>query len=125
MPSYIEAVQKFALKVVTSRWDSGYEELMQLVDLQPLEERRVEMKLGLLFKIIHNLCFFPDGSLNYRNCRSSRTLHSQQLAIPLAHTNSYFCSFFPHDTASTWNMLLDESCISTTSYTSFMRNLRN
>ena len=41
----IEAVQKFALKVITSRWDGGYEELMQLVDLQPLEERRVEMKL--------------------------------------------------------------------------------
>ena len=43
----IEAVQKFTLNVVTSRWDGGYEELMQLVDLQPLEERRVEMKLGL------------------------------------------------------------------------------
>ena len=69
----IEAVQKFALKVVTSRWDGGYEELMQLVDLQPLEDGRVEMKLGLLFKIIHNLCFFPDGSLNYRNCWSGST----------------------------------------------------
>ena len=43
----IEAVQKFSLKGVTLRWDGGYEELMQLVDLQPLEERRVEMQLGL------------------------------------------------------------------------------
>ena len=26
----IEAVQKFALNVITLRWDGGYEELMQL-----------------------------------------------------------------------------------------------
>ena len=50
----IEGVQKSALKVVTSRWDSGYDELVQPVNLKPLEERRVELKLGLLFKIIHN-----------------------------------------------------------------------
>ena len=35
----IEGIQKFAVKVVTSRWDSTYDELMQLVDLKPLEER--------------------------------------------------------------------------------------
>jgi hypothetical protein len=118
----IENVQKFALKVVTSRWDSSYDELLELVELKPLEERRVELKLGLLFKIIHNLCFFPDGSLNYHHGRSGRISHSQQLAIPFAHTNSYFYSFFPH-TFSSWNML-DESCISTSSYTSFMHSLR-
>ena len=38
--------------------------------------------------------FFPDGSWEFRNCRSSRTFHSQQLSIPFAHTNSYFYSFF-------------------------------
>ena len=119
----IEDVQKFALKVVTSKWDSSYNELLEFAELKPLEDRRVELKLGLLFKIVHNLCFFPDGSLEFRNCRSGRTSHSQQLSVPFAHTNSYFYSFFPH-TSSTWNML-DDSCILSLSYLSFMHNLRH
>ncbi len=44
----IENVQKFALKVVTSRWDSSYDEQLELVELKSLEERRVELKLGLI-----------------------------------------------------------------------------
>ena len=58
----IEDVQKFALKVVTSKWDSSYDELLELAKLKPLEERRAELKLGLLFKIVHNLCFFWPNS---------------------------------------------------------------
>ena len=54
----IEDVQKFALKVVTSKWDSSYDELLELAKLKPLEERRTELKLGMLSKIVHNLCFF-------------------------------------------------------------------
>ena len=119
----IEGVQKFALKVVTSKWDNSYDELLEDVKLKSLEERRLELKLGLLFKIVHNLCFFPDGSWEFRNCRSGRSSHSQQLSVPFAHTNSYFYSFFPH-TSSNWN-LLDEHCLSSPSYSSFMHNLRH
>ena len=104
-------VQKFALKLVTSKWDSSCDELLQLAELKTLEERRVELKLELLFKIIHNLCFFPDGSVEFCNCRSGRISHSQQLSIPFAHTNSCFHSFFPH-TSSTWNMLDESSVLS-------------
>ena len=42
----IEDVQKFALKVVTSKWDSSYDELLELAKLKPLEERCAELKLG-------------------------------------------------------------------------------
>ena len=86
----IESVQRFALKVVTAQWDSSYDELLELANLNPLEERRTELRLGLLFKILHNLCFFPEGSVEYRSFSSGRSSHSQQLYIPLAHTNSYF-----------------------------------
>ena len=58
----IEGVQKFALKLASARWDSSYDELLELIEVKPLEERRIELKLGLLYKIVHNLCFFPDGS---------------------------------------------------------------
>ena len=119
----IESVQRFALKVVTAQWDSSYDELLELANLKPLEERRTELRLGLLFKILHNLCFFPEGSVEYRSFSSGRSSHSQQLYIPLAHTNSYFYSFFPH-TSSTWNML-DENCVLNQSHLSFMRNLRH
>ena len=47
----LEGVQKFA----TSNWDRGYDELLGIMDLKPLSERRIDMKLGLLFKILHKL----------------------------------------------------------------------
>ena len=34
---------------------SSYEELLDLTDLKPLQDRRLESKLGLLFKLVHNL----------------------------------------------------------------------
>ena len=40
----LEKVQKFACKLATSRWDSSYEELLNLLDLKPLQDRRVEPK---------------------------------------------------------------------------------
>ena len=119
----IEGVQKFALKLASARWDSSYDELLELIEVKPLEERRIELKLGLLYKIVHNLCFFPDSSWEYRKCRSNRSSHSQQLSVPFAHTNSYFYSFFPH-ASSRWNML-DETSILSQSYPSFMHNLRH
>ena len=67
----LETVQKFACKLATSRWDDSYEELLRLIELKPLQDRRLELKLGLMFKLVHNLCFFPEGSWSYRNCHSS------------------------------------------------------
>lgn len=118
----IESVQKFALKLATAKWDKSYNELLDLAELKPLEDRRAELKLGLLYKILNDLCFFPDGSWEFRNHWSSRTAHPKQLAVQFAHTNSYFYSFFPH-TSSTWNTL-DSACVLSDSYSSFMHNLR-
>ena len=118
----LEKVQKFACKLATSKWDSSYEELLGLVDIQPLQDRRLELKLGVLFKLVHNLCFFPEGSWSYhQNCRNGRNSHSLQLSRPLAHTNAYMYSFFPH-TVSNWNML-DNKTVTCTSYKSFIANL--
>ena len=72
---------------MSSKWDSSYDELLQLAELKALEERCVELKLGMLFKIIHNLCFLPDGSVEFHNCWSGRISHSQQFSIPFAHTS--------------------------------------
>jgi len=50
-----ENVQKFACYMATKSWDSGYKDLLDLVDLLSLECRRLETRLCLLYKIIHKL----------------------------------------------------------------------
>ena len=117
----LEKVQKFACKLATSKWNSSYEELLDLTDLKPLQDRRLESKLGLLFKMVHNLCFFPDNSWSFRtNSRCNRNSNSLQLSRPFARTNAYMASFFPH-TVANWN-LLDNNA---SSYKSFMQTVSN
>ena len=87
-----------------------------------LEEWRIELKLGLLFKIVHNLCHFPNPP-ELRGCRSNlRYPHALQLKLPLAHTSAYHYSFFPH-TMSAWNSL-DNPYIASTNYVASMKHLR-
>ena len=119
----LEKVQKFACKLATSRWDSSYEELLDLLDLKPLQVRRVESKLGLMFKLVHNLCFFPNNSWSFRTSRSIRNSNSLKLLRPFARTNAYMHSFFPH-TAANWN-LLDNATVTVPSYKSFMQIISN
>ena len=106
----LERVRTFACKMVTHNWKANYQELLSLVDI-PTLERRLELKLGHLFKIIHNLCFFPQGVILPREqtpliC-STRSTHSLPLIQPFARTNSYLYSFVPH-TVSYWNSLPQE-----------------
>ena len=120
----LEKVQKFACKLATSKWNSSYEELLDLTDLKSLQDRRLESKLGLLFKMVHNLCFFPDNSWSFRtNSRCNRNTNSLQLSRPFARTNAYMASFFPH-TVANWN-LLDNNAVTASSYKSFMQTVSN
>ena len=123
----LEKVQKFACKPATSKWDSSYEELLRLTELKPLQDRRLESKLGVIFKLVHNLCFFPDDSWSYRTNRScSRNSNSLQLTRPLARTNSlaiYLYSFFPH-TATNWNLLDNETVTATSGVQDLHAKLR-
>ena len=117
----LEGVQKFGLKMASHQWDTSYSDLLQLFDLPTLEERRTHLKLGLLFKIINKLCYLPYVPPFRESIPNLRALHNQQLMLPLARTNAYHYSFFP-DTIRTWNSL-DSSCITPTSYSSFMNHL--
>ena len=38
----IEDVEKFAMKVVTRRWDAGYQELLNMVNIPSIESRRLQ-----------------------------------------------------------------------------------
>ena len=120
----LEEVQKFACKLATLKWGSSYEDLLSLTDQKALQHRRLDFKLGLMFKIVHTLCYFPAHSWAYRmKHRCSWNSNSLQLLRPPARTNAYLNSFFPH-TIAKWNML-DNSTITATSCKSFMHYVSN
>ena len=100
----LEDVQKFALRMATKQWDSGYQELLDIMNIPSLADRRLQLKLALLYKIVHGMCYFPPDILCPRTNYSVRTNHSLVIDQPYARTNAYFYSFVPH-TISTWNSL--------------------
>ena len=116
----IENVQKFASRMATHNWNLNYNDLLSLTDLPTLERRRMDLKLGQLFKIVHKLCFFPEGIVRFREqtplLSNTRSVHTLYLNQPRMHTNSYY-SFVPH-TYSLWNSLPFE-IINASSYNSF------
>ena len=95
----LEDVQKFGCKLAAHQWDTGYQELLDLFELPSLEQRRLHLKLGLMFKIIHRLCYFPDVPEFHTNIPDLRSRHPLQLEPPFAHSNAYKLSFFPHTSA--------------------------
>ena len=121
-----ERVQVFACKMATHNWKANFHELQSLVDIPTLERRRLELKLGHLFKIIHNLCFSPQGVIVPREqtplASSTQSAHSLSLVQPYAHTNSYLYSFVPH-TISCWNSLPQE-LLNASSLNTFKSKLR-
>ena len=78
------------------QWDSSYQDLLQLFELQTLEECRLDLKLGLMFKIIYNLCYYPNIPVFRTTTPGLRSHHPFQFDIPLAHTNAYQSYFFPN-----------------------------
>ena len=100
----LEDVQKFALRMATKQWDSGYQELLDIMNVPSLADRRLQLKLALLYKIVHGMCYFSPDILCPRTNYSVRTNHSLVIDQPYARTNAYFYSFVPH-TISTWNLL--------------------
>ena len=57
----LKIVQIFACKMMSHRWSGAtYDDLLTITNL-PTFERRLELKLCHLFKIIHNLVYFPSN----------------------------------------------------------------
>ena len=120
----IEALESVARRMATHNWTSSYQELLSLTDLPTLERKRIELQLSHLFKIVHNLCYFPEGLVTVRECShyNTRTTHSLTLHQPFAHTNNYLNSFLPR-TVSFWDKL-PEDIVFSASLNSFKSHLR-
>ena len=100
----LKDVEKFALRMATKSWDSGYQDLLSLTDIIALEPRRAQASLCMLFKIVHDLCFFPANVITARPNHSQCTNRQLLLHQPFAGTNAYLHSFVPH-TVHAWNLL--------------------
>ena len=103
----VEMVQRRATRWILSSY-SPYQsvtELQQQLNLRSLEQRRVDAKVIMLYKIIHGLVAIPIPSYFEQPMRSTRhTRHP--LALRQIHTtaNYYKFSFFP-STVVYWNQL--------------------
>ena len=100
----LEKVQRFACRMATKRWDAGYDEQLDLLNLPSLVYTRAHLKLCQLYKIIHCLCYFPDDIFTYGTNSTCRNMNYMSLLHPFAHTNSNYYSFVPH-TITLWNSL--------------------
>ena len=103
----LQNVEKFAFRMITKRWDSGYQELLDMVAIPSLEKRRLQSSLCMLYKIVHNLCHFPPYVITPRSNVSKRTDRPLLLHQPFASTNALMYSFVPR-TVNVWNSLPQE-----------------
>ena len=117
----LEAVQRFALKLISRRWDLGYEEMLSIANVPRLDDRRLHLKLAQVFKIVHGLCYFPENIFTMQPPHSSRLSRSDTLLCPFARTNYYFHSFVP-SAIRAWNSL-GEDQVATDSLQSFKKNI--
>ena len=78
----LEKVQRFALRVCLKNWSLDHDQLYQLSNVSPLANRRSNAKLCHLFKIVNDLCDFPDAPVQQREI-----LHDNRQANSLQLTN--------------------------------------
>ena len=84
--------------------------MMNELGWKPLNERRKEQRLVLLFKIVNDLV--ADNNIEY-NQRPSRTSNYKQIKVLSATTEIYKHSFFPR-TVKDWNTLTESAMTSKT-----------
>ena len=99
----LKDVEKFALRMATKSWDSGYQDLLALTDIIALEPRRAQASLCMLFKIVHGLCFFPLQCDNHKAKSQSAYKQASTAPIQLLLIHAFqevvapcFCELGPH-----------------------------
>ena len=85
----LERVQKFALRMCAKQWDVDYTDLLTHFNLPSLANHRRYLSLSTMYKIVHNLVYFPQGIFvpRFTTLRSSLLFLYHQ---PFAHTNAFF-----------------------------------
>ena len=105
--SKLEAVQRR-----TARWvkhdygqTSSVTEMMQSLHWHRLDQRRIDNKLSLMYKITNNLIAIPISDFLIPLVRPSRHYHPLSYRLITATTDYYNFSFFPRAVLELWNNL--------------------
>ena len=118
----LEKVQRFALRMCLKNWSLDHSQLYSRSMIPPLTLRRSNARLEHLFKIVNNLCDFPENPIQQRDIvYVNRHTNPLQLVNIQARTNQFYNSFFPK-TIALWNSL-PSSLLSSLSLNSFKSGL--
>jgi len=48
--------------MATKQWDSGYQDLLDIMNVPSLADHRLKHKLSSLYRIVHGMCYSPQIS---------------------------------------------------------------
>ena len=103
----LENIQKFACRVCLKRWDLSYPAMLRTLSIPTLAARRQQLKLCTFFRYVNQLSIAPIANITHRVPPfQSRHIHDLAYVCPIARTNQYMYSFFPHP-INLWNNLPD------------------
>ena len=63
----LESIQRFALQVCSKQCDASYSMLCSSLNLPTLADRRKQMKLSAMYKIVHGVADFPNVPISARD----------------------------------------------------------
>ena len=119
----VEMVQRRAARWTLKRYHntSSVTDMLENLGWRTLEQRRVDARLALLFKICNGL--IPVDARNYLRHPPPRSRHSHSYSlIPLStSTSSHHLSFYPR-TITQWNSL-PQSFFENTNLTKFKQSV--
>ena len=119
----LENIQKFACRVCLKQWDLSYPTMLRTLSIPTLAARRKQLKLCTFFSYVNGLSIAPIANLIHRVTPfQSRHMHDLSFVCPIARTNQYMYSFFPH-TIHLWNNLPD-SVVHSNSLDTFKHSLQ-
>ena len=102
----VEMVQRRAARYATNRYHntSSVTDMLQDLDWESLESRRVKIQLTLLFKVIQDLVDIPVSAYLTPASTRKRANHTKKLRQISSKSDAYKHSFFPR-TIPVWNSL--------------------
>lgn len=104
----LEMVQRRAARFVLGRFNytSSVIEMLPEVNWVPLEQRRQNQRLAMLYKINNGLVEMGNDDFKLRRRRPSRHVNCEGFEVPASRTNYHMWSFIPR-TIREWNRLPD------------------
>ena len=105
----LEMVQRRAVRFVKGGYSRTSRVTPMLADLEwnTLQQRRMQSKIVILYRIVHQLVSIPSHIPYLIPTRASRG-HNMRFAIPRLTVNTHLYSFFP-SAIRIWNQLPDST----------------